>query len=142
MVAGDIILTRDRSKLLRGHPSSRSMQWSKMNVYTQRILSKLPRDIIVLELPHFRSLHKVSWPDNADRARVLVATAHCKNFQFRYDNVAPFRAVCTMPVHDLSHIGRGNMLVLCKRNYASEKKSLVEARESPYAHLTPAQKGM
>jgi len=125
-----------------------------MNLCAHRIFFKLPKDIFVVDGSIFRGIHRVSCFSSVDRAVPFLGSSsqpHTKDFHFPCTAVQPFRSIsCRPAVCSATRPGRTNVLVICQRFNATskqankdsgEKKSLMEAKESPYAHLTVTQKG-
>ena len=124
-----------------------------MNLYAQRIFSKFSRDVFIIDGSQFRWLHRLSCISGADRAVPCLIPSHSNSKDFYFPCTASLqsRSVLRPPAAcDSTLAGRGSVLIICQRFNASnkqtsgdpsEKKSLVQAKESPYAHLTPGQKG-
>ena len=123
-----------------------------MNLCAHRIFSKLPKDIFIVDGSLFRGIHKVSFFSSVDRALPFLGCSsqpHTKDFPCTAS--LPFRSIsCRPSVCSATRPGRTSVLVICQRFNATtkqankdsgEKKSLMEAKESPYAHLTVTQKG-
>lgn len=123
-----------------------------MNLNAYRIFCKLPKDIFITDGSHFRRIHRMPCFSSLDHASPsLGSVQQTKDFHFSCSvNLLP-RSLSRPPtVCSGTRAERSRVLVICQRFNASnkrsnedstEKKSLMEAKESPYAHLSVTQKG-
>ncbi|XP_076449014.1 mitochondrial import inner membrane translocase subunit Tim21-like [Babylonia areolata] len=120
-----------------------------MAVFMHRMISNLPRIFVCMDRSCFRTAFQLPRSQGISRAYALLAPARSKDFRFpdaACVNSSP--AGCSLVTED-PRLKNSYGLVVCQRNAStdkqskqsqSDKKSLVEARESPYAHLTVGQK--
>ena len=115
-----------------------------MTLCMHRMSSKLPWAFSILERSRVRTFDTVSC--FLSTGRVHASTGK----DFRFPNTLGLHTLSVGYPRTAAWKTRGSVLTVHQRGNASDKqtkesssgkKSLVEARESPYAHLTVGQKG-
>jgi hypothetical protein len=132
-------------RFVRTTPSTNKQSISvTMSICAHKLALRLPRDIFNHERVHYQWFRSLSHLVNAEGTPVLVCKVPSVNFRFQRTPALLCQLSASrnlsVPVHTLL-FHRFYATTGKDKGSSSDKKSLVEARESPYAHLTVGQKG-